>query len=108
MSSAAPDDWMNRVAQNFNKSGAKIGGKSVSVTVRKITSGEVLTYMTEGDYRPDVYAPSSDAWGEMLKSKGVGVIKVADRIAGNTAGVLMEKNTYNKFIEKYKKYGGDK
>ena len=102
MSSAAPDDWMNQVAENFNRSGATVGGKNVSVTVRKITSGEVLTYMTESDYKPDVYAPSSDAWGEMLSAKGVSVRKIADRIAGNTAGILMEKNTYDTFVEKYK------
>ena len=102
MSSAAPDDWMNQVAENFNRSGATVGGKNVSVTVRKITSGEVLTYMTESDYRPDVYAPSSDAWGEMLSAKGVSVRKITDRIAGNTAGILMEKNTYDTFVEKYK------
>ena len=102
MSSAAPDDWMNQVAENFNRSGATVGGRNVSVTVRKITSGEVLTYMTESDYKPDVYAPSSDAWGEMLSAKGVSVRKIADRIAGNTAGILMEKNTYDSFMEKYK------
>ncbi|MBR1483824.1 MAG: VWA domain-containing protein [Ruminococcus sp.] len=102
MSSAAPDDWMNLVAENFNKSGQTIGGKSVSVSVRKITSGEVLTYMTESDYRPDVYAPSSAAWVEMLSAKGVGTEVLADRIAGNTAGVLMEQKTYDAFIEKYK------
>lgn len=102
MSGSAPDDWMNVVAKNFNNSGATVNGKSVSVSIRKITSGEVLTYMTEGDYKPDVYAPSSDAWGQMLESKGVSTVKLADRIAGNTAGVLMEKNTYDVFIEKYK------
>ncbi len=101
MSSAAPDDWLNIVADNFNKANNKIDGKSVSVTVRKITSGEVITYMTEGDYRPDVYAPSSEAWGEMLSAKGIRTVKLADRIAGNTAGVLMEKNTYDQFIAKY-------
>ena len=100
-SSESPDDWMNIVAENFNRSGATVNGKSVSVTVRKITSGEVLTYMTEGDYKPDVYAPSSEAWGLMLAAKGVGTVELADRIAGNTAGVLMEKNTYDSFTEKY-------
>lgn len=103
MSSAAPDDWMNIIAERFNKGGYTVNGKSVSVSVRKITSGEVLTYMTEGDYRPDVYAPSSDAWGMMLEAKGVSTVKLADRIAGNTAGILMEKSTYDAFIEKYKK-----
>ena len=101
MSSDAPDDWLNIVAENFNRSGAQLNGKTVSVTVRKITSGEVLTYMTESDYRPDVYAPSSEAWGQMLSAKGINTITLADRIAGNTAGVLMEKNTYDTFTEKY-------
>lgn len=100
-SSAAPDDWMNIVAERFNKAGYTVSGRSVSVTVRKITSGEVLTYMTDSDYRPDVYAPSSDAWGKMLDAKGVKTITLADRIAGNTAGILMEKNTYKTFTEKY-------
>ena len=102
MSAAAPDDWMNVVAEKFNKEGYTINGKSVSVSIRKITSGEVLTYMTEGDYKPDVYAPSFDAWGEMLKAKGIDVITLSDRIVGNTAGILMEKKTYDSFIEKYK------
>lgn len=101
LSADAPDDWMNIVAERFNKAGYTIDGKSVSVSVRKITSGEVLTYMTDGEYRPDVYAPSSKAWGEMLSAKGIGAITLSDRIAGNTAGILMEKNTYNSFVEKY-------
>ena len=101
MSAEAPDDWLNEVAKNFNSSNQQVDGKTVSVTIRKITSGEVITYMTEGDYKPDVYAPSSDAWGEMLSAKSIGVIKLADRIAGNTAGVLMEKKTYDEFISKY-------
>ena len=100
-SSAAPDDWMNIIAERFNKAGYTVNGKSVSVTVRKITSGEVLTYMTDSDYRPDVYAPSSDAWGKMLNAKGMRTVTLSDRIAGNTAGILMEKNTYSAFTEKY-------
>ncbi len=103
MSSAAPDDLINVIAERFNKEGKKVNGKTVSVSVRKITSGEVLTYMTEGNYRPDVYIPSSDAWGEMIKAKGITTVKLADRIAGNTAGILMEKGTYDSFIEKYDK-----
>ena len=101
LSAAAPDDWMNIVAKRFNSEGYTIDGKSVTVSIRKITSGEVLTYMTDGGYRPDVYAPSSDAWGKMLNAKGVNTITLADRIAGNTAGILMEKSTYNSFVEKY-------
>lgn len=101
LSGDAPDDLINVLAKNFNNSHTEVNGKSVGVSVRKIASGEVVTYMTEGDYRPDVYIPSSYALGEMLKAKGVGVIKLTDRMAGNTAGILMEKQTYADFVEKY-------
>ena len=102
MSADAPDDWMNVVAKNFNKEGYTIGGKSVSVSVRKITSGEAVTYMNAGAYEPQVFAPSNFAWGEMLKASGIGITKIEDRIAGNTAGILIKKDVYDKFIEKYK------
>lgn len=101
LSGDTPDDLINVLAKNFNNSHTELNGKSVGVSVRKIASGEVVTYMTEGDYRPDVYIPSSHALGEMLKAKGVGVIKLTDRMAGNTAGILMEKQTYADFVEKY-------
>lgn len=100
-SAAAPDDWMNVVAERFNREGFSVGGKSVSVSVRKITSGEVLTYMQYGGYRPDVYVPSNDAWGKML-SGSFNVKTLSTRIAGNTAGILMKRSTYDTFIEKYK------
>ncbi len=101
MSASAPDDWMNEVAKNFNKEGYTINGKSVSVSVRKITSGEAVTYMNAGAYEPQVFAPSNFAWGEMLKASGIGITKIEDRIAGNTAGILIKKDVYDKFIEKY-------
>ena len=108
LSADAPDDLINVLAKKFNNSKVEVDGKTVSVSIRKITSGEVLTYMTEGDYRPDVYIPSSYAWGEMLKAKGIDVIKLTDRIAGNTAGILMEEKTYDTFIEKYQEITVDK
>ena len=96
-----PDDWLNVVADRFNKSGAEIDGKSVSVTVRKMASGEVVTYMTGGGYKPDMYIPSNFALGEMLKAGGIGVIELADRVAGNTAGMLIKKDVYDSFTQKY-------
>ncbi len=101
MSSSAPDNWMTEAAEAFNRSGAEVGGRSVSVSVRKITSGEVVTYMSDGNYRPDLFVPSNYAWGEMLKAKGFKVITLSDRIAGNTAGILMEKKTSEEFLAKY-------
>ena len=101
MSSKAPDNWMVEAAEKFNSSGAAVSGRSVSVSVRKITSGETVTYMEDGGYRPDVFAPSNSAWGDMLTAKGFKTVTLADRVAGNTAGVLMEKSTYENFKEKY-------
>ena len=108
LSGAAPDDWINIVAQRFNDAKKTVGGKTVSVTVRKIASGETLTYITEGDYRPQLYMPSSYAWGEMLKAKGIKAELLAERVLGNTAGILMEKDTYDSVIEKYKTASLDK
>ncbi len=102
LSASAPDDWLNVVAEHFNRSNQTLNGKSVSVTVRKITSGEVLTYMVEGGYRPECYIPSNDAWGQMLDASGFKTITVEKRIAGNTAGVLMRESTYNEFVQKHK------
>ncbi len=101
LSAEAPDDWINIVAQEFNKAGYTVGDKKVTVSVRKITSGEVVTYMTVGGYQPEIFIPSNDAWGKMLKSSGIGTEKITDRIAGNTAGILVKKDVYDSFIEKY-------
>ncbi len=101
LSADAPDDWLTVIANRFNKAGYKVGNQTVSVSVRKITSGEVLTYMTDGNYRPELYIPSNYAWGKMLAAKGIEVTKLADRIAGNTAGILMSKDKYNAYTEKH-------
>ncbi|MCI9437407.1 MAG: VWA domain-containing protein [Lachnospiraceae bacterium] len=102
ISAEAPDDWINIVAKEFNGAGYTVGDKKVTVSVRKITSGEVVTYMAAGAYQPEIFIPSNDAWGKMLKSSGIGTEKLTDRIAGNTAGILIKKDVYDTFIEKYK------
>ena len=102
MSSDAPDDWMNVVAERFNKENYTINGQTVSVSIRRMASGEALTYMTSGKYQPQVFAPSNYAWGEMLHASGIGVEKLTDRIAGNTAGILIKQDVYQQFIDKYK------
>ncbi len=101
MSSDAPDDWLNVVAKRFNREGYEIDGKSVSVSVRKITSGEVVTYINAGAYQPQVFVPSNYAWGLMLEASGIGIEKIEDRIAGNTAGLLIKRDVYDSFSSKY-------
>ncbi|MCR5603210.1 MAG: VWA domain-containing protein [Lachnospiraceae bacterium] len=101
LSADTPDDWLNEVAKRFNSESHTINGKSVSVSVRKITSGEVVTYILNDKYQPDVFIPSNDAWGKMLDSSGYRTGMLTDRIAGNTAGILIKKEVYEKFKEKY-------
>ena len=98
---AYPDEWLVAVGQKFNKAGYTVDGKSVSVSIRKISSGETLTYITEGGYQPDLYIPSNEMWGEMLSASGVKTEKLTDRIAGNTAGILMSKEVYDEYTGKY-------
>lgn len=101
LSSNAPDDWINIVAKNFNASGQEVNGKSVNVSIRKIASGEVLTYMVDGGYRPQAFIPSNYAWGKMLDASGINTVTVCDRIAGNTAGILISDEMYDTYTEKY-------
>ena len=101
MSSEAPDDWMNVLAAKFNKELHEYNGKRVTVTVRQITGGEVVTYMRAGAYRPDLYVPSHAGWGKMLQASGIETITLCDRLLGNTAGILISDKVYDGFISKY-------
>lgn len=96
-----PDNWINIIAENFNKEHFKIGNKTISVSIRKIASGEVLTYMKADKYTPTAYIPSNDAWGEMLEASGIKVETITDKLLGNTAGILLKKDVYDKVVEKY-------
>ena len=98
----APDDFLTVVAKKFNRENHTINGKKVTVSVRKMASGEVLTYVKANAYHPDMYVPSASMWGDMMVSSGVGAQLVSERLAGDTAGVLMKKDVYNDFIDKYK------
>ena len=98
----APDDWINIVARNFNNENFEINGKSVAVTIRNMSAGETVTYVAADAYKPNVYIPSNNAWGKMLEASGVEVTEIEDRLAGNTAGILMSDSVYDTFIEKYK------
>ncbi len=97
----APDDWGNVVAQRFNREGFTLNGKTVTVSIRKITGGEVVTYMRADAYKPDLYIPSHAAWGKMLEASGIGVITLTDRLLGNTGGLLISDKVYGDFIKKY-------
>lgn len=103
LSSEAPDDWIVAVARNFNREKLTVNGKTVSVTIRTITSGEILTYLNACAYQPQAAVFSNEAWGLMAEASGIGLTKIEDRLAGNTAGILMSRSASEKISEKYGK-----
>lgn len=95
------DDLLIVWGNKFNNAHYTFNGKWVTVTIRQITGGEVVTYMRNGKYRPDFYIPSHAAWGKMLEASGIPTITMCDRLFGNTAGILMSDKIYDSYIEKY-------
>lgn len=95
------DGWLNDVAEAFNGSGIIVDGQKVSVAVRPIASGMGMDYISSGKYKPDLYTPSNELWGEMLKSNGVTINLEEEKLLENVAGVLLSKKKHNELIDKY-------
>lgn len=95
------DGWINEVAARFNSQQYKVNGKTISVSIRSITSGLAVDYITSGKYTPDALTPSNDFWGKMVEAKGIETTVVSDRLVGNVAGILLSKEKYDQIIEKY-------
>jgi len=94
------DGWLNAMAEDFNREGFNIDGRKVSVSVRSIASGEATEYIATETYVPDAFSPANELWGEMIAASGVHIEKVENRLAGNTAGILMSKQVHDDFIAK--------
>lgn len=95
------DGWLNDVADDFNRAGFEINGKSISVSIRSVSSGPMVDYIKSGKYIPDAISPSNEFWGSMLQSSGVKVTMKEKSLAGNTAGILLSKSKYKEIIDKY-------
>ena len=95
------DSWLIDVANDFNSSGIKVNGKTVSVRIRQVSSGLGMDYIISEKYIPDAYNPSNELWGEMIKAKGMNIELYDERMVGNVAGVLISKNKYADLIDKY-------
>lgn len=96
------DGWLLEVGQKFNNANITVNGKSASVSIRSISSGTAADYILSGKYVPEAFTPSNELWGEMLRSKGVNIDLVEERLAGNVAGILLSSKTKKKIEEKYK------
>lgn len=91
------DDWLIDRAEAYNKAHSDI-----NITVRRMTSGEVVSYMRAGIYQPDLFIGSNGAWAMMLEASGFKTITLCDKLLGNTAGILISDKVYDDFIKKYK------
>lgn len=95
--------WLNKVANDFNKEGIKINGKTVSVKIRNIASGTATDYIKSGKYIPDAFTPSNELWGEIIKSSGVKTELISKRLVGNVPGIVISKAKYDELVKKYGK-----
>ncbi|MBQ1660364.1 MAG: VWA domain-containing protein, partial [Clostridia bacterium] len=95
------DGWLNEVAEDFNKENFSVNGKTISVSIRSVSSGPAFDYIRTGKYIPDAISPSNEFWGKMLQASGVETTLKEKKLAGNTAGVLLSKSKYKEIIDKY-------
>ena len=99
--SAEKTDLLIDIATKFNQSGVKVDGKAVSVGIRAMPSSLGADFIASGKYTPDVYAPASAIYGDMLIGQGVKATLVEKRIAGNAAGVILAKKKNDELAGKY-------
>ena len=95
--------WMADMAAKFNESGAEVDGKPVSVGIRSVPSGLGAAFIASGKYKPDVFVPSNQLWGDMLISKGVKVNLIQNRLAGNVAGMVLFNKKNDELVQKHGK-----
>lgn len=87
------ESWMIDVANQFNSSGVTTeGGKSVAISVRQMSSGMGADYIISNKYLPDLYTPSNELFGKYVETNGGSIEVVSERLVGNTAGILVDKN----------------
>ena len=92
------DSWLIDVATKFNKEGHTLtNGKTVSFSVRSVPSGTAADYIISNKYVPDLYSPSNTLFGEYAIASGGQLELYAERMVGNTAGILVKKGTYSDF-----------
>lgn len=94
------DSWLIECAESFNNSGVTTSdGKSVSISVRSVSSGLAADYIISNKYLPDLYTPSNILFGEYAIDNGADMSLYTERLVGNTAGILVKKNSSYKDVK---------
>ena len=99
--------WLIDIAESFNKSGSTVHGQPISVGVRSIPNGLGADFISSGKYKPDVFAPSSELWGDVLIGRGITISRLDVRTAGNVAGVVLSTKKNEELTNKYGSSGID-
>ena len=86
------DSWLIDMAKAYNSEKHTVDGKTVSVSVRSISSGLAADYIISNKYVPTGFSPSNALWGSYSEIQGAKLSEVTDRMVGNTAGFLVSKN----------------
>lgn len=91
------DSWLVDAAEQFNGEKKTLAdGSSVGVSVRSLSSGQGGDYIISGKHVPEMYTPSNELFGEYVIAKGGKISLYNERLVGNTAGILVKKNSgYN-------------
>ena len=94
--------WLIEVVKDFNKQGyTTSSGKTISVSLRSISSGVMVDYISSGKYVPDGITPSTENWVAMLETNGVTLNQVSKSLAKNVAGIVLSDSTYNEILDSY-------
>ena len=95
------DGWLREMANQFNEQGVTIDGKKASVQIRSMSSGLGVDYIATGKAAPAGYTPSNMLFVQLLAAKGVKTEVVRERLVGNVAGILLDKEHYDAIVKKY-------
>ncbi|MCM1288041.1 MAG: VWA domain-containing protein [Clostridium sp.] len=88
------DNFLIEAAEKFNAGGYTLeSGETISISVRSVSSGLAADYIRSGRYYPDLYTPSNELFGDFAKAGGAKLDMLADRLVGNTAGILVKKDS---------------
>ena len=88
------DAWLIDCANSFNNSNNKTSsGRTISMSVRSVSSGLAADYIISEKYLPDLYTPSNVLFGEYAIVNGGKLELYKERLVGNTAGLLVRKNS---------------
>ena len=95
------DGWLVDAAEKFNSQSFDLNGSRVSVSIRPVASGAAADYIISEKYVPAGFAPSNVLWAKLVEGNGGSLEIIENKLAGNTAGLLMSSKRYDDFTSKY-------